>query len=113
MIKAKFTTTIKRVFWMMKKEDYKKDGYFNEYKDTIPYWNVRLEKMLQQQQHSIKKHEYTTTEGTFLVGSEVNYVHVIRIRKVLKESIPEKYRGFMKTEIVWEIRCKPRKNAGW
>ena len=92
----KFSTTIKKKYWLMKMLDLKAKGHFWEYKQDSSHWNIRLNKLK------------VPCPGVFLVGGRhdgVCRVTVVDIQKFMTEHIPVKYAREMPTEQCWGLKC--------
>lgn len=96
----KFSTTIKQIYLDMKLKDHKRKGYFVEYKEDTPFWNVRLNKLLD----ALKRGEHV--DGVFLTGKKVTRVRIVGIHlETSRMSIPKKYLGAISTQAHWELNC--------
>ena len=99
----KFSTTIKRKYLDMKLEDWRKDGYYYEYKEASEHWNKRLEKL-----RNFMDNNKSTVEGVFLCGQESTRVMVDSITKRTSEEkywIPERYKDAISTDEFWVLKC--------
>lgn len=86
----KFSTTIKRKYWLEKMEMVKLFGYFIEYKDTSPFWNKRISKL------------DLPCEGVFLVGRRVYRTRVENVGQVYRCEISP-IPTVLTTEKVWAL----------
>ena len=101
-----FTTTIKQCYLDMKLKDHKRKGYFIEYKEDTPYWNVRLPKL----QGHLKRGE--PVDGVFLTGQKITRVRIVGISLVTSRiKIPKKYLEAISTQAHWELNCVLVKTA--
>lgn len=93
------STTIKKIFFDMKMNDLKRDGYFIEYKEENPFWVKRLSSIqLQNQGNPVKD-----IEIVFLVGKTPHRFKVVEIFHT--SVIPECYASAIKTEFAYAIKC--------
>ncbi len=107
----RFSTTIKRVFLDMKMEDWRKNGFFIEYKPRTEHWDKRLNKLVDQAYYV----EDNTFDGVFLCGRDVTRVKVVSILEIELEDIPERYGRALceingpelMTKGAWAIKCIP------
>ncbi|KKW11750.1 MAG: hypothetical protein UY48_C0013G0031 [Candidatus Gottesmanbacteria bacterium GW2011_GWB1_49_7] len=90
---AKFSTTIKQVYWSMKLLDHSFVGHFWEYKEDIKHWK-RLEKLS------------APCDGVFLLGNKHIRVKILEIKKIKRIHMPERYASQISTKDCWALKCQ-------
>ena len=91
--KKKFTTTIKAVYFLEKLKDFKKDGFFYEYKSLTDFWHTRLSNL------------DPPCDGVLLVGSKPYKITVLKVEIVSMKYIRPSYRGPLTTKYAWRLKC--------
>ena len=106
----KISTTIKKIFYEMKLQDLKQDGYFIEYKDDKPFWKIRIDNLLKE--FDLRTYGFLgeLPEIVFLVG---NVPHRFKIETIFyTNDIPKKYKSALQTEYVYALKCVSLETPG-
>lgn len=95
------STTITRKFFDMKMQDLERDGYFYEYKEDKPYWQKRINNLIQVTGDGCIK--LVPTDIVFLVG---NKPHRFKVEQIsYTTTVPERYASAIKTDFAYAIKC--------
>ena len=92
------STTIKKEYMVMKLEDLARCGHFVEYKDRVPFWNVRFDKVAR---------KGLPTPITFLVGRKAYKFMAVGLSIIRADDAPLKYRESLTTITAYRIVCVP------
>lgn len=102
------STTITKKFFDLKMEDLKRDGYFIEYKEVMPYWKERIFNLYNLSDGELVK----DIEIVFLIGNnprrfKVEEFKVEDIALIPNWLVPYQYRGAINTKLIYAIKCVP------
>lgn len=93
-----FSTRIKAVHMREKLRDLAESEFFDEYKKDSKYWRARLE-------NCSMGDVAVFLEGRSSPGFNIHRFEILKIGKVQRSLVPEKYRKEIDTDYAFFIRC--------